>query len=85
MTSPRVVLYTAVYCRWCWRARALLDDAGIAYRVHDVTVDLAERRRLGRETGRRTVPFVFIDGASIGGHDELVALARSGELARRLG
>lgn len=81
----RVVLYTAAYCPWCWRARALLDDLGIPYDVHDVTANFAERRRLTAETGRRTVPNVFIDGRSIGGHDELVALARSGELARMLG
>jgi glutaredoxin 3 len=81
MTASRVVLYTAVYCRWCWRARAMLDDAGIAYEVHDITVDLGERRRLARETGRRTVPHVFVDGAPIGGHDELAAMLRSGELA----
>ena len=31
-------------------------------------------------TGRRTVPNVFIGGASVGGGDETVALRRTGEL-----
>ncbi len=82
--QARVVVYSAVYCRWSWRARRLLDDAGIEYEVRDITIDRAERQRLARETGRRTVPNVFIDGVSIGGFDELAVLERTGELARRL-
>jgi glutaredoxin 3 len=34
--------------------------------------------------GRRTVPQIFIDGAPIGGSDELHALDRSGELEKLL-
>ncbi len=76
--TPRVVLYTAVYCPWCWRAKSLLDRHGIAYEEHDVTIDFAERRRLRDETGQRTVPNVFLDGVSIGGYDELAARCRAG-------
>ena len=35
-------------------------------------------------TGRRTVPNVFINGKSIGGGDETVALHRNGELGGML-
>lgn len=80
MSQPRIVLYTAVYCGYCWRARALLDKLGIPYEVKDVTTDFAERRRLTQETGLRTVPNVFIDGKSIGGNDQLQAMARAGQL-----
>jgi glutaredoxin 3 len=81
----RVVVYSAMYCGYCRRARALLERLGIEHEVRDVTVDWAERRRLTAETGRTTVPNIFVDGRSIGGHDELVALEQSGELARLLG
>ena len=74
----RVVLYTAVYCPWSWRARALLDEHQIPFEVRDITVNFAERRRLARETGRRTVPNVFVDGTSIGGYDELADRSRAG-------
>ena len=76
----KVVLYTAVYCPWCWRAKSLLDKHGIPYEEHDITVDFAERKRLAHETGRRTVPNVFVDGVSIGGYDELAARCRAGQL-----
>jgi glutaredoxin 3 len=49
-----------------------------------VTGDDEKRAWLVRETGRRTVPQIFIKGESIGGSDELHALDRSGELAKKL-
>ena len=77
---PRIVLYTAVYCPWCWRAKSLLEKHGIPYEEHDITTNFAERKRLTAETGRRTVPNVFLDGVSIGGYDELAARCRAGRL-----
>ena len=76
-SSPRVVLYTAVYCPYCWRAKALLERHGIAYEERDITVNFEERKRLARETGRRTVPNVFLDGVSIGGFNELSRRCRA--------
>lgn len=78
-TQPRVVIYTAVYCPWCWRAKSLLERHGIAYEEHDITVNFDERKRLTRETGRRTVPNIFFDGVSIGGFQELSARCRAGQ------
>jgi glutaredoxin 3 len=40
------------------------------------------RERLVNETGRRTVPQIYLDGIPIGGFDELQRLDRSGELSR---
>jgi glutaredoxin 3 len=77
---PQVVIYTAVYCPYCWRAKSLLDKHGIAYEERDITTDFAERKRLAKETGRRTVPNVFFDGVSIGGYDELAARCRAGQM-----
>jgi len=34
------------------------------------------------ETGRRTVPQIYLDGIPVGGFDELQRLDRSGDLAR---
>ena len=79
-SQPRVVVYSAMYCGYCWRARRLLDELGIEHEVRDVTVDFAERRRIAEETGHRTVPNIFIDGKSIGGSDDLAALAKAGKL-----
>jgi glutaredoxin 3 len=38
-----------------------------------------------RSGGRQTVPQIFIDGALIGGYDELYALDRAGKLDAKLG
>jgi len=81
-----VTIYTTHYCPYCIRAKALLDQKGVAYREVDVTNDNSERLRLvERSGGRRTVPQIFIDGKSIGGYDELAALDRAGELDSMLG
>lgn len=80
-----VTLYTTRYCPFCTAARALLEDRGIAFTERDVTGSPEERQGLIERTGgRTTVPQIFIDGRSIGGYDELVALDRSGRLAELL-
>ncbi|HVV52413.1 MAG TPA: glutaredoxin 3 [Polyangia bacterium] len=81
MSSTRVVVYSTSYCGYCRRAEALLERQGIAFETIDVTDDPAARAELvERANGRRTVPVIFIDGAPIGGYDELAALARTGGL-----
>ena len=75
-----VKLYTTDYCGYCQRARALLERKGVTFTEIDVTNDPATRQWLVGATGRRTVPQVFINGASHGGSDELHALERSGRL-----
>lgn len=79
-----VQVYTTDYCPYCTRAMALLDKRGIAYDEIDVTHDTEKRAWLVKTTGRRTVPQIFIKGEPIGGSDELHALDRNGELAKKL-
>jgi glutaredoxin 3 len=79
--APRVVVYSASFCPFCVRAKGLLEARGIAYEEVDVAADPAVRARVMSQTGRRTVPQIFIDGAPIGGFEELVALDRGGALA----
>ncbi len=83
--SPRVRVYSTLICAYCIRAKALLKSRGIPYEDIDVTGDHAARAWLVQATGRRTVPQIFIDDEPIGGFDELRALDRSGELAKKLG
>ena len=49
-------------------------------RAIDVSRRPGVQDALAAMTGRRTVPNVFIGGASVGGGDETVALRRTGEL-----
>jgi glutaredoxin 3 len=75
-----VKIYTTRYCPYCHAATALLTDKQVPFEEIDVTGDTQARADLAQRTGRRTVPQVFIDGASIGGYDDLSALDRSGRL-----
>jgi glutaredoxin 3 len=64
----------------CVRAKRLLDHKGIPYKEVDVGNDDELRDRMVAESGRRTVPQIFIDGSPIGGFEELQALEDRGEL-----
>jgi glutaredoxin 3 len=77
----QVEIYTTPLCPYCWRAKRLLTNKGIAF----VEIDLwqqPERRAemVERAAGRTTVPQLFVDGRAIGGSDELAALEREGQL-----
>lgn len=80
----KVLVYTTSYCPFCFRAKALLRSRNIDFREIDVTRDASLREEMERLSGRRTVPQVFIDGASIGGFEELRQLDATGELDRLL-
>ena len=80
---PRIRLYTTEWCGYCDRAKALLDARGLAYDEVALDGDPGFRQRV-YDLGRQwTVPLVTIDGAPIGGYQELAALDRSGLLAER--
>jgi glutaredoxin 3 len=77
----RVVVYTTTTCPFCVRAKRLLEERGVPYDEIDVEDDDELRMDLVRRTGRRTVPQIFIDGASIGGFEELAAIDARTRLA----
>jgi glutaredoxin 3 len=76
-----ITLYTKAFCPYCSRAKALFDRKGVAYVEHDITMGGPKRvEMLGRSNGASTVPQIFIDGAHVGGCDDLMALDASGQL-----
>ncbi len=84
--APDVVVYTQMLCGFCYRAKRLLGDRGIAFREIDVTGNPELRAEMMTAAGgARTVPQIFINGFHVGGSDELAAAAASGELDRLLG
>jgi glutaredoxin 3 len=78
---PAVKMYTTQSCGYCMRAKALLQQRGVA-QIDEVRVDLnpAERDTMVQLTGRRTVPQIFIGTTHVGGCDDLVALDQRGAL-----
>jgi len=77
-------MYTARWCGFCVRAKALLDSKGLSYEEISLDDDPTFRARLVELTGSWTVPQIVIDGQPIGGYTELAALERSGLLDERL-
>lgn len=76
-----IEIYTSPFCPYCWRAKRLLEEKGLAFTEIDVLLHPGRRAEMReRAEGRRTVPQIFIDGRGIGGSDELAALAASGAL-----
>ena len=83
--SP-VKMYTTGFCPYCVRAKALLKSKGVG-NIEEIRIDNdpAQREEMMRITGRRTVPQIFIDGAPVGGSDDIAALDRDGKLDTLLG
>jgi glutaredoxin 3 len=79
-----VVMYRTPFCPYCMRAEALLRRKGITVREVDVSHDEDARRWLLDATRSRTVPQIFINGASVGGFDDIAALDRRGLLDQLL-
>ena len=77
----RVEIYTRLFCGFCTRAKQLLEAKGVAYEEHDLTMGGPGREEMIRRAGgRTTVPQIFIDGAHVGGCDDLFALEAAGRL-----
>lgn len=84
MTDAEIVMYSAGWCGFCQRARALLERKGLAFRDIDIEQDPALRAEMIARSGRRSVPQIFIGSRHIGGFEELYALERAGGLEQSL-
>jgi glutaredoxin 3 len=76
-----VKMYTTAVCPYCIRAKQILKAKGVE-QIEEIRVDVEpdERIRMMEITGQRTVPQIFIGATHVGGHDDLVALDRRGDL-----
>ncbi|KNH01312.1 Glutaredoxin 3 (Grx2) [Qipengyuania citrea LAMA 915] len=81
MSHHPVDIYTKFGCGFCVRAKRLLDEKGVDYTEHDITMGGPKREEmLERAPNARTVPQIFIGDTHVGGSDELAALEREGKL-----
>ena len=75
-----IVLYTKDHCPYCRMAKDLLSSKHVAFSEIRVDLDAQKLEEMIRLSNRRTVPQIFINEQSIGGYDDLAALAKSGKL-----
>jgi len=82
----RVEIYSKIFCSYCSSAKRLLEAKGVEYEEHDITLGGPQRAEMiQRANGRTSVPQIFIDGAHVGGCDDLHELERGGRLDALLG
>ena len=78
---PEIDIYTSPFCGFCYRAKGVFKEKGVAFNEIDVTFHPSRRREmLDRAGGQQTVPQIFINGDHVGGCDELLALDQAGRL-----
>lgn len=84
--TPHVEIYTSPFCGFCFRAKSLLDQKGVAYTEINVMMDSGRRTEMTkRANGGSSVPQIFINDEHVGGCDELMMLEHQGNLDTKLG
>jgi glutaredoxin 3 len=78
--TKKVEIFTKFACPYCFRAKLLLEQKGVAYDEIDASGGPNRDEMLARSNGGTTVPQIFIGGYHVGGCDELVALDQAGKL-----
>lgn len=76
----KVIVYSKENCPYCRLAKELLKSRNVAFEEIRIDLDESKREEMMRLSNRRTVPQIFINDQSIGGYDDLAALAKSGKL-----
>jgi glutaredoxin len=81
-----LAVYTAAWCPDCTRLKRLLEREKITHRVVDVENDPKAADKLVRETGKRAIPYILVDGTTWvrGYHKELPGRLELGLLLREL-
>jgi glutaredoxin 3 len=79
--SVQVKMYSSGVCPYCIMAERLLTSKGVQH-IEKIRVDLDPQQRelMMQQTGRRTVPQIYIGDRHVGGFDDLSVLDRSGKL-----
>ncbi|XP_030746962.1 glutaredoxin-C4-like [Sitophilus oryzae] len=83
ITSDIVVIFSKTYCPYCKLAKEVFDK--IQQKYTTIELDLRDDGEeiqgiLGKITGARTVPRVFVKGNCVGGGSDVKALYDKGEL-----
>lgn len=76
----KVEVFTQAWCPYCERVVALFEQKGVAFEEINAPHGSAVRADAMKRSGRGTMPQVFIDGRSLGGCDDVLALDRAGKL-----
>lgn len=78
-------IFTKQGCGFCVKAKQLLENANISYKLTDITDDDTTKYKLlddprVKQYGHRTFPFVFKEDEFVGGFTELKEMFDNGFL-----
>ena len=77
----KIEIYTTSICPYCHAAKDLLQKKGADFQEISLNKEPQARdKMIARAQGGSTVPQIFIDGAHIGGCEDLYALDAKGAL-----
>lgn len=62
MSAPKLELFKYDSCPFCVRVMSTIDQLGLKVEMRDILFDQTNLQRLMNDTGRRTVPCLYIDG-----------------------
>lgn len=81
-----LVVYSAPWCGDCRRLDRWMAQAGLVLPKVDIEADAAAAERLERETGKRAIPFVLVNGERWvrGYHKELPSRFDEGVFIREI-
>ncbi|EAR09568.1 glutaredoxin 3 [Reinekea blandensis] len=78
--SADIRMYSSQWCPFCIQAKRLLESKQVSFKEIIVDGDPTLRAQMMQESGRHTVPQIWINGEHIGGCDELYTLERNQKL-----
>ena len=79
-----IVLFTIYGCPFCQNSVRFLRENHIPFKAFNIGNNARLMTELANSTGWKTVPKIFVQGRFIGGYNELMKIAKSGELQARL-
>ena len=78
--TPAITLYTTAICPYCVAAKNFLRSKGRDWTEVRIDLDADARMKMVADTGRTSVPQIFIGATHVGGYDDMMALQRAGKL-----
>lgn len=79
-----IVLFTIYGCPHCQNAVRFVKRNNLPFKAINIGNNAQMMMKLAQTTGWKTVPKIFVQGQFIGGNQELMQMAQSGELQQRL-
>ena len=76
----QIEIYATQICPYCVMAKQLLSRKDVPFTEIHIDQDPAKQAEMMSRSKQRTVPQIFINGKSIGGYTDLVALDRQSKL-----